>query len=286
MPLAPGSDRDTISRNISELTHHGSQPRSHDQIVAIALSNADRHPHRAAGGKMGVPHPHLGGGIGQVARPVSMGQAMPPWTRSESNSLNGIGRPHFEAGGVMSMGQAEPPWTRSESRQISDVPFHSGLIKSAVAGRTDRLPLAVPSESHIIPADAVSGLGQSSTDAGAQNWQASIHQGPWGVAPPKAMRGHGVSLSHAPGLGRSHDSSIIDNSADGGRATTSILAAGGELVVPPEYVEDVGRRGIRDGLGKPGESPLAAGHRLLDVAIANVRKYNIEWLKKAPAPKR
>lgn len=49
MPLSPGSSQATISHNISELTHHGSRPRPHDQIVAIALHNADQHP-RAKGG--------------------------------------------------------------------------------------------------------------------------------------------------------------------------------------------------------------------------------------------
>ncbi len=42
MPLKRGKSRKTISANISELTHHGSRPRSHKQIVAIALSEARR----------------------------------------------------------------------------------------------------------------------------------------------------------------------------------------------------------------------------------------------------
>lgn len=49
MPLKSGNSRETIASNIHELTHNGSRPRSHDQIVAIALSNADHHP-RAMGG--------------------------------------------------------------------------------------------------------------------------------------------------------------------------------------------------------------------------------------------
>ena len=40
MPLKSGRSQATISANISELTHHGSRPRSHKQIVAIALSKA------------------------------------------------------------------------------------------------------------------------------------------------------------------------------------------------------------------------------------------------------
>lgn len=59
MPLKPGSSRKVISENIHELTHHGSRPRSHDQIVAIALHNADEHPrHRG-----GIVRRDDGGGI-------------------------------------------------------------------------------------------------------------------------------------------------------------------------------------------------------------------------------
>lgn len=42
MPLRKGSSRETISENIRELHHHGSRPRSHRQIVAIALAEARR----------------------------------------------------------------------------------------------------------------------------------------------------------------------------------------------------------------------------------------------------
>jgi hypothetical protein len=42
MPLAPGDSKETISNNISELTHHGSIQRPRKQIIAIALANARR----------------------------------------------------------------------------------------------------------------------------------------------------------------------------------------------------------------------------------------------------
>ena len=38
MPLYPG--KKNIGRNITELEQHGTRPRSHQQIVAIALSEA------------------------------------------------------------------------------------------------------------------------------------------------------------------------------------------------------------------------------------------------------
>jgi len=57
MPLTPGSSRDVISKNISELTHQGSRPRSREQIVAIALANARRHPGRQGGGSVNLNAP-------------------------------------------------------------------------------------------------------------------------------------------------------------------------------------------------------------------------------------
>lgn len=45
MPLLPG--KKNIGNNIEELKYHGKKPRSHDQIVAIALSNARKHPSKS-----------------------------------------------------------------------------------------------------------------------------------------------------------------------------------------------------------------------------------------------
>ncbi len=40
MPLKRGTTQKVISSNIRELMEHGSRPRSHKQIVAIALDKA------------------------------------------------------------------------------------------------------------------------------------------------------------------------------------------------------------------------------------------------------
>lgn len=250
----------------------------------------------AGTGILSGPRPHhaFGGGIGSVhipkmaamhSSPMSSSQGTPWWTRSEAHEVNapinsGFGsHGHFAAGG-MSMSQDTPWWTRSEAR-IDDQPFHGGLINSAVAGRTDRLPLNVPSESHVIPADAVSSAGQGSTQAGSNIWQAAISHGPFGVPFPKEIKGHGPPAAPHPAPGMAEG-----GSGPAHTERTSILAAGGEMVIPPEDVEAIGQRAIRQGLAKEGETALDAGHRLIDEAIKRVRDYTIQWMKKAPPPKK
>jgi ADP-ribose pyrophosphatase YjhB (NUDIX family) len=43
---------------------------------------------------------------------------------------------------------------------------HTGPIHSSVAGRTDHLPMHVPSGAYVVPADIVSGMGEGNTIAG------------------------------------------------------------------------------------------------------------------------
>lgn len=76
MPLAPGSSRAVISKNIDELTHHGSRERPHDQIVAIALHNADKYQHRAVGGGLSMPSPSFSDR--GAARELQMGDTFHP----------------------------------------------------------------------------------------------------------------------------------------------------------------------------------------------------------------
>lgn len=59
MPLKKGGSRETISENISELTHHGSRPRSRKQIVAIALSQARKTGGGAKSAAGPAPNPRM-----------------------------------------------------------------------------------------------------------------------------------------------------------------------------------------------------------------------------------
>lgn len=358
MPLAPGSDRATISENISELTHHGSIPRPHRQIVAIALANADRHPHKADGGPIDLSYsapldrwelqrPPLTNGIGHnsppsQAGPVSLtgdiGSAglgrMPPmtveYTHREPFSAGGIagsgapphvkllaspskgiggGPPHemspsqgtpwwtrsaaregmhsgfADGGGVMSSSEASPWWERADAR-IMDQPFSGGLINSAGAGRTDRLPLAVGTESHVVTGDVVSGLGQGNTLAGARILSQALRVGPYGTALPHEIRGHGVPEPRPPTLPASET-----GLASGGHAhRVSILAAGGEFVIPADDWVDRdpqdGKQYVHRGVRSLGEGDLKRGHDLIDRMMKNVREHTIKFLRSAPLPKK
>src|SRR5438445_2709065 len=66
----------------------------------------------------------------------------------------------------MGGGMIKPPnpsWqVKNEARSM----LHSGPITSAVPGRTDRHNVSVGSGSYVMPADAVSHLGQNNTKAG------------------------------------------------------------------------------------------------------------------------
>lgn len=296
MPLLPG--KENISRNISELTHHGSRERSHRQIVAIALANADRHPHKAGGGGIGF----AGGGFAKppafhlmppvhalapVPKPESPSMGTPSWTRSTMRmdspahmrfARGGIGE-YVEFGGHEHMAGGGDDGAVA-GPVIPDEAMHSGLIGGVGGGRTDRTPLSVPSGAHVVPADAVSGLGQGASHNGAALWAAAIRGGPWGVPVPATHGGHGPpSAPHAA-------AQQTQTMAEGGEARTSILAASGEVVVAPEDVEAIGERAIRDGRAKRGESAADVGHRLIDEAIDRVRKFNISWLRAAPPPKK
>lgn len=236
MPLHPGSSAAVRSENIAEMIRAG-HPKA--QAIAASYANADRHP-RAMGGIAG-------------------------------------GYKHLAEGGMSFQQPSAPFYERAEARGIADDPYHpGGFLESDAAGRTDRLPLSVAADSHVMPADVVSGLGQGNSLAGAKIMDAIIHSGPYGTQLPRM--GHG---SGPPSMGRMH-------LADGGVGISKVLLAGGEYVVPPQKVAALGARtkALSKDPGIKRKTDLRAGHDALDILIANVRKHTIKFLKTAPPPKK
>lgn len=151
-----------------------------------------------------------------------------------------------------------------------------GFIHSPVSGRTDHLPLAVPADSHVIPADVVSGLGQGNSLSGAHLLDDMFHSGPWGV---KALK------SRAPAPRVTGPQEMPHLAAGGSDRTTSILAAGGEYVVRPEAVEHFGVVAKRKDPGRFGRrSAIAVGHDLVDHFIVQARKNIVQTMKRLPGP--
>jgi hypothetical protein len=167
MPLVPGHSRAVIAGNIAELVHSGRPQR---QAVAIALANARRHPN-AAGGLVPPPRPGL--------------------------------VPHLAFGGLGVAPSPEAIGSFDMRQGLREMYHPGGFIHSPVAGRTDHLALAVPVDSHVIPADVVSGIGEGNSLNGAALLDRMFHAGPWGV---KAIRSHVPSLMpHAPRAARFAD---------------------------------------------------------------------------------
>jgi hypothetical protein len=121
----------------------------------------------------------------------------------------------------------------------------AGYIPGTTGGRTDNKPISVADGSYVIPADILSGLGEGNSHAGA------------------------LALHKQFGMD-------VPTKADGGAVgqPVPIVAASGEMVVPPEKVAEV------------GGGDIDKGHGILDALVKHVRSKTIKKLKSLPGPKR
>lgn len=163
------------------------------------------------------------------------------------------------AGGGLSFA---PSFTERQSeRDLSRDAYHpSGLFKSDVAGRTDRLPRAVPADSFVFPADVVSTLGQGNTLSGAKIMDAIMNSGPYGTKLRRADGGSTPALSH-------------------------VMVAGGEYLGHRDDLARIGSR-IRHAKKSKARSDLAAGHEWARSFVDKVREHAKAFLRNAPKPKK
>lgn len=124
---------------------------------------------------------------------------------------------------------------------------HVGPIKSMVPGRTDNHAMAVPSGSYVLPADHVSSLGEGNTESG----MAVLRE---------MMSGMGRGSGRASG-GAVEDAPPVD-----------IMSAGGEFVIPPEIVAEI------------GGGDMDQGHKVLDDWVLQNRKKHIRTLRGLAPP--
>ncbi len=257
MPLQPGDSRAAISNNIHELTVNGSRPRSHAQIVAIALSNADR-TKRADGGSATI----------DTALRIA----------------------HRASGGIGFSGSDIPSFERSEMRSVEQQPY--GFSLGQGGGRTDKNNLNVAASSYVLPADVVAGLGDGNSLGGAHVWDQILSSMPWGIPIPRATGHHGLPTPPPNHFGEAPPSQhppISPTMADGGEAPqVPIAAADGEIILHPNDVLKVGQfyspQRDLDRYPASHDRMVRRGHRILDSWIKNERGKNIRKLKSLKGP--
>ena len=123
--------------------------------------------------------------------------------------------------------------------------IHVGPIHSPVAGRTDHLPMHVPSGAYVIPADIISAMGEGNTMAGFR----------------VADRLFGDQMG------------VAEKAGGGSTGGVPIVAAGGEYVIHPDNVTAMGR------------GDMDYGHRILDSYVKKMRAKTVDTLRKLPGPK-
>lgn len=121
----------------------------------------------------------------------------------------------------------------------------SGPVNGHGPGRTDRYPLQVLSGSYVVPADIVSALGEGNTAAGNEVIRRMFFKG-------GALRQGG-------------NSSKMGN-------PVPVIVAGGEYVIPPDVVEEI------------GSGDMTKGHSILDDFVKSHRKRTVKHLKSLPEP--
>ena len=156
------------------------------------------------------------------------------------------------------------------------VETHTGPIHRSVAGRTDHLPMKVPSGAYVLPADIVSALGEGNTMAGFKVIKSifnapSVTGGAAYGATGKPYGGDGPPLG---ATGAPYGASPPGKADGGSTDNVAIIAAGGEHVISPEEVTKIGKGSLDD------------GHKILDHFVKMVRAGTIKKLTSLPGPRK
>jgi hypothetical protein len=151
---------------------------------------------------------------------------------------------------------------------------HQGFIHSPVPGRTDKLPISVSGGAYVLPADHVAALGQGNSIAGANIVNKMFKMGPYGASqmPMHQAKAPMPHLNLTPRAPKLSDEGGARNPRGAGKPTP-IIAAGGEIVIPPDKIA-----------AKFGD--LEHGHKALDKWVVETRKKHIKQLRGLKPPKK
>lgn len=255
MPLDHSRSESAFKSNVKTLMGEvGKSPhvQSRDQALAVAYSIKRRG--KSTGGAAVRPNP--------------------PYRRTrelEDAALQADGRNTGKVPGF-AFGGAPTPWqVKSEARSM----MHSGPIMSVVPGRTDRHNMTLASNSYVMPAQAVSHLGQSNSMAGMKVLNSMFgHGGPYGAGAMPIKHGAGAprapAAAHPRKAGFDAGGDVGEPQGDG--SPVDVVTAGGEYVIPPESVARV------------GGGDLKHGHNVLDDWVNSILADHIKTLKKLPGP--
>ena len=154
---------------------------------------------------------------------------------------------------------------RAEGGHVA-MKLHVGPIHSRVSGRTDHLPVHVPSGAYVLPADIVSAMGEGNTSAGFEHVKRMFGGLPY----------HGKgNIPYGGGEGPyGSDLPRADGGAVNTGAPVACVLAGGEYVLSPDEVAGA------------GDGDMDAGHKALDAFVNEYRDKTIKTLKSLPGPKK
>lgn len=172
------------------------------------------------------------------------------------------------AGAKMASGGITPPMGAHLAQRQA---FHEGFLHSNVPGRADKLPISVSGGAYVLPADHVAALGQGNSLAGANIVNKMFKMGPYGSSPSpqKAAHASAPKLNLTPRVGKM---SLKGGGTEGHGKPTDIIAAGGEMIIPPhKIIERFGN--------------LHHGHKALDHWVVSTRKQHAKTLNKLKPPR-
>jgi hypothetical protein len=234
--------------------------------VAKPQANVPMPPQRPANSGQPTPQAQPKQAPLPPARPPEFGSAGQP---------AGMEVPRDQNGNIIPTGNAAGGAIHQAHKVAKEkaTPCHSGIINMAVGGRTDHIPMNVLEGSYVLPADIVSGLGEGNTLAGSKILDNMFQSSPYGAKTPN-FKASPKFPSPAPMVNQPKAQAMGGRSTSAKSKPVPIIAAGGEYVVHPETVTQLGK------------GDMNAGHEYLDNFVKYVRAHTAKTLQNLPGPRK